>query len=229
MLMSDADSRNLPHPPEPLGPADVVSDLAGYIVHRLFEVGLTLDSVRSSAGDGPSGDQVVAAADEVDRLISKIRDHVFAEHGQGTHGWPARKSRPDDQYRPAQAANRVALLQEHLARTARALQAGAADYAALLEHKADLSRQPQQMDYPAEIKRWRAFARSGRAHGQTLGTAAVIRRGPRRGTGSTGACWVPAGLRHLAPRRMTPCLVSRPARLLRTKPRKTRDANGVIK
>jgi hypothetical protein len=45
-----------------------------------------------------------------------------------------------------------------MARTARALQAAAADYAALLEQKADLTRKPGRMDYPAEIKRWRAFA-----------------------------------------------------------------------
>ena len=45
-----------------------------------------------------------------------------------------------------------------MARTARALQAAAADYAALLEKTADLTRKPARMDYPAEIKRWRAFA-----------------------------------------------------------------------
>jgi hypothetical protein len=58
----------------------------------------------------------------------------------------------------AQAADRAALLQEHMARTARALQESMAGYAALLERRADLTRQPGRMDHPAEIKRWRAFA-----------------------------------------------------------------------
>jgi hypothetical protein len=48
-------------------------------------------------------------------------------------------------------------MHEHMARTARALQAGAADYAALLEQRADLTRQPRRMDYPAKMKRWRAI------------------------------------------------------------------------
>ena len=67
--------------------------------------------------------------------------------------------RRDDQERPAQTADRAApLQQEHMARTARVLQASATDYATLLEQKAGLSRPPRRMDYPAEIKRWRAFA-----------------------------------------------------------------------
>jgi hypothetical protein len=49
-------------------------------------------------------------------------------------------------------------MQEHMARMARALQASAADYAALLERRAELTRPPQRMDYRAEIKRWRTFA-----------------------------------------------------------------------
>jgi hypothetical protein len=57
-----------------------------------------------------------------------------------------------------QTADRAVLLQERMARAARALQASAADYAALLEQKAGLARPPGRMDYPAEIKRWRAFA-----------------------------------------------------------------------
>jgi hypothetical protein len=34
----------------------------------------------------------------------------------------------------------------------------AADTAALLERRADLLGQPRRIDYPTEIKRWRAFA-----------------------------------------------------------------------
>jgi hypothetical protein len=45
-----------------------------------------------------------------------------------------------------------------MTRAARALQASAADYAALLEQRASLTRRPGRMDYPTEVKRWQAFA-----------------------------------------------------------------------
>jgi len=38
------------------------------------------------------------------------------------------------------------------------MQANALNAAALLEQQADLARPPTPLDYPAEIKRWRAFA-----------------------------------------------------------------------
>jgi hypothetical protein len=87
--------------------------------------------------------------------IRQIRDHVFA---RTPPAGLVREPRPGGQERPAQTADRAALMHEHMARTARPLQAGAADYAALLEQRADLTRQPRRMDYPAKIKRWRAIA-----------------------------------------------------------------------
>ena len=45
-----------------------------------------------------------------------------------------------------------------MARTARELQARALETAAQLGRQADLARQPSRLDYPAEIKRWLAFA-----------------------------------------------------------------------
>jgi hypothetical protein len=45
-----------------------------------------------------------------------------------------------------------------MARTARAMQAKALNAAALLEQQADLARPPALLDYPTEIKRWRALA-----------------------------------------------------------------------
>ncbi len=156
--MSDADGRNLPGPLEPPASQDAMSEFAHHIVNRLFSIGLSLDSAHSIVGNGPAGDRVAAATDQVDRLIREVRDHVFAERGQRTQADLARESRLDGQERSAPTADRVALLQERMARTARALQAGAADYTALLEQRADLTRQPQRMDYQVEIKRWRAFA-----------------------------------------------------------------------
>jgi hypothetical protein len=144
--MSGADGQDLPGPVEPAAPADAMPELVGFIVNGLFSIGLSLESARSMVGAGPAGDRIAAATGMVDRLIREIRQRVFAGHPY------------DDQERPGQTADRAALLHERMARTARALQASAAEYAALLQQRADLSRPPQRMDYPAEIKRWRAFA-----------------------------------------------------------------------
>jgi hypothetical protein len=128
---------------------------AEHIVNRLFSIGLSLDSAHSIIGKGPAGYRVATATSEVDRLIREIRDHVFAERTPA--GLP-RTSRPGDQQRPALPTDRAALLHDHMARAARALQASAANYAALLEQRAGLTRHPGRADYPAEIKRWQAFA-----------------------------------------------------------------------
>jgi hypothetical protein len=84
MLMSDADSQDMPGPLEPPVPQDAMLEFAHHIVNRLFSIGLSLDSARSIVGKGPAGDRVAAATDEVDRLIREIRDYVFAGRGQGT-------------------------------------------------------------------------------------------------------------------------------------------------
>jgi hypothetical protein len=54
--------------------------------------------------------------------------------------------------------DRPALLKERMAQMARAMQVRALDAAALLERQADLARLPARLDYPTEIKRWKAFA-----------------------------------------------------------------------
>jgi hypothetical protein len=69
MLMPDADSQNLPGPLEPTAPEDTTSELVDYIVNRLFSVGLNLESARSMVGNGPAGQRIAAATDEVERLI----------------------------------------------------------------------------------------------------------------------------------------------------------------
>jgi hypothetical protein len=135
MLMSDADSQDLPGPLEPEAPEDTMPELVGYIVNGLFSVGLRLESARSIVGNGPAGDRIAAATDEVDRMISDIRMALFGL-----------------------ADDRPALLRERMARTARALQANALNAAVLLERQADRARRPGRLDYPTEIKRWRAFA-----------------------------------------------------------------------
>ncbi len=174
--MSDADSQDLPGPLEPAAPEDKTPELVGYIVNELFSIGLSLESAHSIAGNGPAGNRIAAVTDKVDRLIREVRHHVFAEHPQGTQAGRHRRPTQEDQERPAQTADHAALLQERIARMARAMQASAADYAALLEQRADLARPPGRMDYPTEIKRWRAFAYQAEQMAERWETAAVTRR-----------------------------------------------------
>ena len=114
---------------------DMMPEFVGYVVNRLFSVGLSLESARSIVGNGPARDRIAAATDEVDRMIRDVRTTMFSL-----------------------AAEPAALLDERAARTALALQSAALDAAALLEKQADLARWPGRIDYPAEIERWRAFA-----------------------------------------------------------------------
>jgi hypothetical protein len=134
--MSTGDNQDLRGSVEPAVPLDTMSEFGGYVVNRLFSVGLNLDSARSAVGDGAAGDRIELAANEVDQLIRDIRTSLL---DVATN---ARELR----------------MKGRLAKTARALQATVLDTVALLEDQADTARQPSPIDYPAEIKRWRSFA-----------------------------------------------------------------------
>ena len=103
-------------------------------MNRLFSVGLSLESAGSIVGNGPAGDRIAAAADEVDRMIRDIRTALFGL-----------------------VENRPALVNERMAH-------GACDAGKRAERRcaAAATGRPGQaaplLDYPAEIKRWRAFA-----------------------------------------------------------------------
>ena len=133
--MSEACGQDRPGPLEPAAPQNTTPEFAGYVVNRLFSVGLRLESARSIVGNGPAGDRIAAATDEVDRMIRDIRTALFGL-----------------------VEDHPAVLEECMARTARAMQAKALNAAALLEEQADLARPPTLLDYRTEIKRWRAFA-----------------------------------------------------------------------
>jgi hypothetical protein len=134
--MSGSDGRDLPGALKPAASQDAMTEFAGYVVNRLFSVGLSLESAHSIVGGGPAGDRVAAATDEVDQLIKDVRAILLEL-----------------------TTDPAASLSDRLARTARALQTRALDAAALLEDRADIARRPSAMDYPAEIKRWQTFAR----------------------------------------------------------------------
>ncbi|HXZ75725.1 MAG TPA: GAF domain-containing protein [Streptosporangiaceae bacterium] len=64
------------HQPESL--EEAMSRFAGHVVNRLFSAGLSLESARSIVGNGPAGDRVAAATDELDQTIRDIRAIMFS-------------------------------------------------------------------------------------------------------------------------------------------------------
>lgn len=131
----DADTQDPPRLPEQAAPGVTMSEFASHLAKRLFSVALRLDRAHSIAGNGPAGDEIAVAADEIDQLISDIRATVVNS-----------------------AEDPLAAFRKRGARTARELQARALEAAGLLERQAYIARQPSRLDYQAEIKRWRAFA-----------------------------------------------------------------------
>jgi acyl-CoA reductase-like NAD-dependent aldehyde dehydrogenase len=133
--MLDDDIEDLSGALESVSQQGLTPQFAGYMVNRLFAVGLRLHSARSIVGRGPAGDRIQAATDELDRLIRDTRSAVFGR-----------------------VADRPPAQQEGIVRMANALEQRARDAIALLEQQASLARPPGRLDYPTEIKRWRAFA-----------------------------------------------------------------------
>jgi len=133
MLMSDGGGARFPRRLAiPEGP---MAKFARDIVHRLFSVGLSLESARSIVADGPAADRIAAATEEVDLLIRDLRTATLG---------------PD--------RDRPALLRERMTRMAREFQDGALSAADLLERRASHTRPPTQVDYQAEVKCWRGIA-----------------------------------------------------------------------
>jgi hypothetical protein len=135
MPVPDADGQDPPGSLEPEAPRPTMSEFASHIANRLFLVGLSLDRAHGIVGNGPAGDRLAAATDEVNQLISDVRATVVNS-----------------------AADPLAALRKRMAHTARELQARALEAAARLERQAYIARQPSRLDYRAEIKRWLAFA-----------------------------------------------------------------------
>jgi hypothetical protein len=98
------------------------------------------------------------AIGRLDDVVREARNQVFPGRVQWTQPGTARKPPLGLREGLAQTANRAASLKERLVQTAHALHLAAADTATLLEQRAVLVVQPGQIDYPTEIKRWKAFA-----------------------------------------------------------------------
>jgi len=102
--------------------------------------------------------RITEALRRLDDVVQQVRHHMFAKRVQEAQPSFARRSPLDSHQRLAQAKDRVDVLQERVAQTARAMQSAAADTAALLRQQEGLASPPARIDYPAEIKRWQAFA-----------------------------------------------------------------------
>jgi hypothetical protein len=122
----------------PMGPVpqDKMSDFVGYVVNRLFSIGLKLESARSIVrGDDLACERIRAATGEIDQLIQDIQVTAF---NPGTDPGAA--------------------LKDHIAFTAREIQARALDAAARLGRRDNVASHPWGLDRGAEMKVWQAFA-----------------------------------------------------------------------
>jgi anti-anti-sigma factor len=132
-------------------------ELLGLTVDSIFSVGLILQAA-VDLPPGVTAQRISEALSRLDDAIRDIRNHAFTERSQGPQPGLARRSPPYLLEHSARAKNQSELLQTHVAQTARAVQSAATDTAALLDRRADLLGQPWRVDYPTEIKKWRALA-----------------------------------------------------------------------
>ena len=149
------------HRTQTADPAAQTEELLGLTVQSIFGVGLILQA----AIDLPPDDTAQCITDALRRLddvVQDIRDHVLAEGGHSVEPGLVRRSPPQILQRSAQARDRAQLLRLQVTQMAHAMQSAAAGTAALLERRADLLGQPGSIDYPTEIKKWRALADQAR-------------------------------------------------------------------
>lgn len=154
--MSTGSHQDLPESAELAGLPTAMPDFGGYIVNRLFAVGLKLELAHRLTGEGGAGNRIALASDEVDQLIRDIRATLLgiaADAGKRLTSDHLTSDRPTSD-RPT--SDRVT--RDRLTQTARELEATALRTVAFLERQGDAGRQPSRIDYPAEIKRWQAFA-----------------------------------------------------------------------
>lgn len=132
-------------------------ELLDWAVNSIFDIGVILQTATGQHPDAAEM-RMTQALHRLDDVVRELRYLMFTNRVQEAQSCCARRSPLDTHQRLAQATDRVAWLRERVAQTARALQSAAANTAALLQLQSGLAGQPAQIDYPAEIKRWRAFA-----------------------------------------------------------------------
>jgi len=158
-LAAGADRRESPGTPTTpaTNGAARAEDLPDLTLDSIFNVGLILQAAIELPPD-VTARRITDALQRLDDVVREIRDHVFAERGHSVEPGPAGTPSRHLLERSARVMDRSAPLQRHVAQTARAVQSAAADTAALLERRADLVGRPNRIDYPTDVKRWRALA-----------------------------------------------------------------------
>jgi hypothetical protein len=141
-------------------PAAQAEELLNVAVGGISSAGLTLQAAVDLPPD-VTVQRINEALRRLDDVVQEIRTHLLTDRGAGNEPDAARKLPPHILERSTQAKHRSEFLQKHVARTARAVQSAAADTAALMEQRADLVRLGR-IDYPTDIKRWRALADQAR-------------------------------------------------------------------
>lgn len=145
------------HSTQTTDPAARAEELLGLTVQSIFGVGLILQAAIDLPPDD-TAQRITDALRRLDDVVRDVRDHVLAERGHSVEPGLVRRSPPQILERSAQARNRAQLLRRQVMQMAHAVQSAADDTAALLERRADLLGQPGRIDYPIEIKKWRALA-----------------------------------------------------------------------
>jgi anti-sigma B factor antagonist len=138
-------------------PAARTEELLDVAVGSIFDVGLILQAA-VGLPPGVTAQRITEALGRLDDIVRDIRDHALTGRGQSAGPGSARRPPPHILERSVRARHQSELLRRHLAQTAQAVQSAAADTAALLERRAELLGQPGRIDYPTEVKRWRALA-----------------------------------------------------------------------
>ena len=131
---------------------DTMSQFAEYVVNRLFSVGLSLENARSIVGEGPAGDRVAAATEEVDRMIRDIRTITFGRAADRGKDAPDRRPVP-----PGGHADRTRELLDGVVNSL-------SEVGALLQTAADLPRDAARPRITEALRRLDDLAREVRDH-----------------------------------------------------------------
>jgi hypothetical protein len=139
------------------GQVGSAGELLDWAANSIFHIGVLLEGTHELPRDA-AGPRIAEALRRLDDVVREVRHHMFAGRVQAAQSSSGRRASLDTHEHLTQATDRAASLRERVAQTARALQSAAADTAALLQQQAGLAGQSARIDYPTEIKRWRAFA-----------------------------------------------------------------------
>jgi anti-sigma B factor antagonist len=124
-------------------------ELLDRVIGTILDAGLSLHDA-AHLPRNLTEQRIAKALRGLDDLVREVREYTLRERRQ--------QVRRDLDERLKTSADRAALLHQRVAQAARALRSAASDTVTLLEERADLLDSPGRIDYPTEIKQWRAIA-----------------------------------------------------------------------